>query len=78
MKIKLTPEIMGSLGFWKGSYTSIWYRGEFGSIDINMPGIYISNECERGRYRNILGETVFSCQYLEDLQEEFPEYNFNI
>lgn len=69
VKTKLTPKLMTELGFWQGGYTSIWYHGEYGVIDENTPtGIYIEN-CERPRYRDILGETVFCCQYVEDLQE---------
>ena len=68
-KTKLTPQLMTELGFWQSSYTSIWYHGEYGNGDVNMPtGIFIE-DCERPRYRNILGETVFCCQYVEDLKE---------
>lgn len=68
-KTILTPELMFDMGFWKAAYTNIWYYGEPGMIDENTPtGIYIAN-CERSRYRDILGETVFCCQYVEDLQE---------
>lgn len=70
-KTKLTPELMFDMGFWKGSYTNIWYHGEYGKIDDIMScGIYI-DDCERPRYRDILGETVFCCTYKEDIIEEF-------
>ena len=70
-KTKLTPELMFDMGFWKGSYTNIWYHGEYGKIDDVIPyGIYI-DDCERPRYRDILGEIVFCCTYKEDLIEEF-------
>ena len=70
-KTKLTPELMFDMGFWKASYTNIWYHGEYGKIDDTIPcGIYI-DDCERPRYRDILGETVFCCTYKEDLIEEF-------
>ncbi|MBO6273838.1 hypothetical protein J6O48_13860 [bacterium] len=70
-KTKLTPELMYDMGFWKGSYTNIWYHSEYGKIDDFIPcGIYI-DDCYRPRYRDILGETVFCCTYKEDLIEEF-------
>ncbi len=71
-KTKLTPELMHNMGFWKTSYTNIWYHGEHGEIDGIIPcGIHIDNDYERSRYRVILGETVFCCTYKEDLIEEF-------
>ena len=70
-KTELTPELMFDMGFWKASYTNIWYHGEYGKINDTIPhGIRIDG-CERARYRNILGETVFCCKYKEDLTEEF-------
>ena len=71
-KTKLTPELMFDMGFWKGSYTNIWYHGKYGEFDDIVPcGIYIDNDCEIPRYRDILGETVFCCKYKEDIIEEF-------
>lgn len=70
-KTELTPELMFEMGFWKTSYTKIWYYGEFGEINNAIPhGIHI-DVCERPRYRDILGEIVFCCKYKEDLSEEF-------
>lgn len=70
-KTELTPELMNEMGFWKGSYINIWYYGEYGEINHAIPhGIHI-DDCERARYRDILGETVFCCKYKEDLTEEF-------
>lgn len=71
-KTKLTPELMYNMGFWKASYTNIWYHGEYGKFDDIIPcGIYIKFDYERPIYRDILGETVFCCTYKEDLIEEF-------
>ena len=71
-KTELTPELMFEMGFWKTSYTNIWYYGEFGHINhAAIPrGIRI-DDCERPRYRDLFGETVFYCKYKEDLIEEF-------
>lgn len=70
-KTKLTPELMHEMGFWKGSYTNIWYYGEYGEINHAIPhGIHI-DDCEKPCYIDILGEIVFCCKYKEDLTEEF-------
>lgn len=70
-KTVLTPELMFEMGFWKASYTNIWYYGERGEINHAIPqGIYI-DDCENPCYIDILGEIVFCCKYKEDLIEEF-------
>ena len=53
-KKKLTPELMYDMGFWKGSYTNIWYHGEYGKIDDMIPYCIYINDYGIPRHRDIL------------------------